>query len=996
MTIHQKNSMKLCPNRKALQAISASILALSLASANSYAQDAASQNSQTKNTQVQTAETVVVRGFRSSLRSAIAAKRMETDIVDAIRAEDIGKFPDLNLAESLQRISGVAIDRDGGEGRSITVRGLGPDFTRVRLNGLETIATTGGKDASGGTNRGRGFDFNIFASDLFNGLTVRKSLSAEIEEGSLGATVDLRTARPMDYPGFTMAASTQAGWNDLTEKANGRGTFMVSNKFLDGKFGALFSIAYGERLVWDEGPNTTRWDNGRNSFESPAGATSSGRFESFSTNGGTSFTTIPICTTTVNCVALAAGSEAANVVNALHPRIPRYSRYATDQKRLGMTTSLQWRPNDDALITLDGLYAKYNADREQTELEAISFSRTGAGTPRTDVYNYTIDSSGVMVKGTFNDVDLRTEHRFDKVETTFNQINLTYDQKITEKFKGTLLIGASNSLLDIAEQTTFTLDSYDVDGYSYDYTNMRNPQFNYGTSPTGCTLSQACFWTYVGNGTGTSANASNGLGDASLIRLRPQSVENSFKTGSIAFQYDWSDNIKIKFGGSTKLFTMDSVEFGRVTGDPLTTTTRNENGQGAIVAAIAGNIGQYGKTYQLNGQTFWIADLDKIRSQFGYDCRCVNQYGDFRVNTINGSSRGNNFGAQEDDFAYYLQADFKGELFSMPVRGNIGVRKVTTSQTVDGLIARATVDQIRIKRSYEDTLPAFNITFEPLDNLLVRLATSKTMSRPTLQSLSPGGSISTTAQTMSIGNPFLDPIRANTYDASVEWYPNRDTVLSVGFFKKDYRSYIQNLSRQIPFSETGYDISLLSGTNLTASSPFVVTQFVNTPGGSLQGYELNINQPFKFLPGFLSRTGGIVSFTKVESQIDYIVNPTSGATVRANLLNLSPQSWSATAYYEGEHLSARVSVSDRAEYISQFPAASGANYLIKDGTRNIDTQISYRFNDHLTIVFEGINLTDEFDYRGINYSTAYGNNAEILHDTTHSGRQFYLGARYKF
>ncbi len=985
LNLKTRNTRKLYSFSKALK-LSASAICISIIGSTAYAQE----------TKTAASETVVVTGFRSSLRSAIATKRAETDIVDSIKAEDIGKFPDLNLAESLQRISGVAIDRDGGEGRSITVRGLGPDFTRVRLNGMETIATTGGKDSSGGTNRGRGFDFNIFASDLFNGLTVRKSLSAEIEEGSLGATVDLRTARPFDYSGFSMAASAQTGWNDLTKKTNGRGTFMVSDKFLDGKLGALFSIAYGERLVWDEGPNTTRWDNGRNSFESPAGATSSGRFESYSTNGGASFTAIPICTTAANCVALPAGSEAANVVNALHPRIPRYSRYATDQKRLGMTSSLQWKLNPDGLVTLDMLYANYKADREQTELEAISFSRNGAGTPRTDVYNYTIDSRGVMVKGTFNDVDLRTEHRFDEVETEFSQINLTYDQRFTDKFKGTLLIGGSSSLLEIAEQTTFTLDSYDVDGYSYDYTNMNNPVFKYGTSPTGCTLEQSCFWTYVGNGTGTGSNASNGLGDASLIRLRPQSVENTFKTGSLAFQYDINEDLKIKFGGSTKQFSMQSIEYGRVTGDPLTTTTRNENAQGAIVAAIAGNIQNYGKQYMLNGQTFWVADLDKIRSDFGYDCRCVNQYGDFRVNTINGSSRGNNFSAFEDDFAYYLQADFRTKILSIPVRGNIGVRQVTTDQTVTGLISSTSVIPVTIKRSYKDTLPSVNLTFEPIQNLLVRFAASKTMSRPTLQSLSPGGTISTSNQTMSVGNPFLDPIRANTYDMSIEWYPNRDTIISMGLFKKDYESYIQQLSRQIPFSETGYDTSILSGTSLTNTSPFTVTQFVNTSGGELQGFEFNINQPFKFLPGLLSKTGGIFSFTSVESQINYVTNATTGSIVRANLVNLSPESWTTTFYYEGEKFSARFSVSDRAEYISQFPAASGANYLVKEGTRNLDMQMSYKLNEKLTMVFEGINLSDEFDYRGINYSTPYANNAEILHDTTHSGRQFYLGVRYKF
>ena len=168
-------------NRKgAILCTGASLLAMAFASS-AFAQEAgASKNS----------ETVVVTGFKSSVRSAIAAKKLENDIVDTIKAEDIGKFPDNNLAESLQRIPGVAIDRDGGEGKSITVRGLGPDFTRVRLNGLEAISTTGGKDKDGGANRGRGFDFNVFASELFNSLTVRKSLSAEIEEGSLGATVD--------------------------------------------------------------------------------------------------------------------------------------------------------------------------------------------------------------------------------------------------------------------------------------------------------------------------------------------------------------------------------------------------------------------------------------------------------------------------------------------------------------------------------------------------------------------------------------------------------------------------------------------------------------------------------------------------------------------------------------------------------------------------------------------------------------------------------------
>src|SRR5690606_23951828 len=125
-------------------------------------------------------EVVVTGSFRDSLANALNIKRGSAGAVDAIVAEDIADFPDLNLAESLQRIPGVAITRAGGEGRNISVRGLGPDFTRVRINGMEAVSTTGGTDSAGGTNRGRGFDFNTFSSDLFSSLIVRKTSSAEI------------------------------------------------------------------------------------------------------------------------------------------------------------------------------------------------------------------------------------------------------------------------------------------------------------------------------------------------------------------------------------------------------------------------------------------------------------------------------------------------------------------------------------------------------------------------------------------------------------------------------------------------------------------------------------------------------------------------------------------------------------------------------------------------------------------------------------------------
>src|SRR3569623_2177230 len=294
-----------------------------------------------------------VTGFRSSLAKALNLKQNENAAGDTILAEDIGKFPDLNLSESIQRIPGVAITRDGGEGRQITVRGLGSQFTRVRINGLEALTTAGGADASGGTNRSRSFDFNIFASDLFNAITVRKTAEASVDEGSLGATVDLRTARPFDYRGFTLTASLQGDYNDLANKVTPRGALLIADTFADGTLGALVSVAYTRRKLTEEGLSTVRW--------APATSVAPG----FQSIGGVNCTIVNGVPTPAEC---GPGDTAQ------HPRFPRVDRYYDDQKRLGITASLQWKPSGNTLVSLDGLYADFKGTREEQYLEAPSFS----------------------------------------------------------------------------------------------------------------------------------------------------------------------------------------------------------------------------------------------------------------------------------------------------------------------------------------------------------------------------------------------------------------------------------------------------------------------------------------------------------------------------------------------------------------------------------------------------------------------------------------------
>ena len=200
---------------------------------------------------------IVVTGYRRSLEKALNLKRESVSAVDAIVAEDIAKFPDQNLAESLQRIPGISIQRDGGEGRAITVRGLGAQFTRVRVNGLETVATS---SDGASANRDRAFDFNVFASELFSSLVGHKTAEPSLDEGSLGAVVDLNTGNPLaGKAGFTGVLSLQGSYNDLSNNVGPRVAGLLSWRNDAGTFGVNVSGAYSKTNTLELGNNSVRW-----------------------------------------------------------------------------------------------------------------------------------------------------------------------------------------------------------------------------------------------------------------------------------------------------------------------------------------------------------------------------------------------------------------------------------------------------------------------------------------------------------------------------------------------------------------------------------------------------------------------------------------------------------------------------------------------------------------------------------------------------------------
>ena len=943
-----------------------------------------------------TLEAITVTGFRASLESALNKKREDNGIVDVIKAEDIAKFPDTNLAESLQRIPGVVIDRDAGEGRNITVRGLGLDFTRVRINGIEALATTGGTDSSGGANRSRGFDFNVFASELFNTITVRKSSSADVEEGSLGATVDLQTSRPFDFKGFKASASVQGRYNDLAKDVDPRAAFLVSNTFADGKIGALVSGAYSKRHLFEEGFSTVRWDNGASSggWCAPTGVTPANPTNSTATTCGPAAQGVArLAGTAANIAAYDAARSAAN----FHPRLPRYGRLTHDQDRLGLTGAFQFRPVAGTLLTLDMLYSKLKATRQEDFLEAISFSRsaTQGGKPQTSVVDVAYAPNGAMLYGTFNGVDIRSESRFDKLTTTFNQPSLTWEQEVTDTLRFNAKIGRADSKFRNPVQTTTTLDALNVNGYTIDFRgNDRLPTITYPFDPTqpgGALTLVSVPQVTSGTQPGTVANTTT-----SEIRIRPQGSNN--RNDVVHFDLAWEavpDKFTVKAGGDYKKYAFDTFEFRRVNQNDTIFAPPAGTSIGSLTTTISG----FGSGLSLPGgtPTSWvIPNLNAIAQAYNIYCNCIQSGpaggpGDYTLSSItNGNARGNNRSVTETDKGAFLMSDFSHELFGLPIRGNFGARYVQTRQVAKGYQAAGGGTEVTVENSYNDWLPSANLVVNVTRDFIVRLAAAKVMARPQLGNLSPGGSISTTG-TLSItsGNPFLKPFRAKTFDASFEWYFDKNALLGVGLFHKDIGTYIQSLRTNVPFNQTGLPLSLLPS-NFNGTEVFQLTTPINTNGGKLNGFEINYQQPFTFLPGVFRNFGTLLNYTFVKSKIDYLISPTSPATITDDLLNLSPKSWNATLYYDDGKFSARVSTSYRKAFLTRVPGQNNNDVEGKNSSKNVDASMSYKVNENLDITLEGVNLTNEANDQFISRAR----NSSVVYHVT--GREYLFGFRYKF
>lgn len=883
------------------------VLAISsLATAQSLAQDS----------QAGSVEEITVTGYRGSLLKSLDEKRNSINAKESIMAEDIGKFPDLNIAESIQRIPGVAISREGGEGRNITLRGFSPSFTRTTLNGMEVPAGSDGLDSGGVTiNASRAFDFNVFASELFNRVDVQKTTTASMEEGGIAGTVDLYSAKPLDFDGLKIAASAQNGYNDLSEKNDPRLAFMVSDTFLDNTFGALFSVAYSERTVRQEGFGSVRWTT------------------PVATNNIYPASANPVITgadiAEDNCALNGSAVAATNCLWA--PRLPRADYFGNDQERLGLTTSLQYRPTDNAEITLDVLHSELANNR--VNYNSMEWFLTH--NEITPVALTVAPDGKRILAGTYDDVESWIESREQNSDSKFNQYVLSGEFNLSDSLTLNAMVGKATNEADREEVRFYYIS--DSHRYSFDYSdNAHIPKVSWGEG-----------YDYYDPENYQVTTANN----------RSNYVKKDNLTSKIDLTFT-EDRYSIKTGVAYNDRKVESRE-----------------GVGVYPAAFSAvgytkmlPVSNFGKGLDGNLVPFLVADFDAIYQ----DNRIAKGYtDDLAAAWIVG----------EETLAGFVEVNNNFDIGSMLLKTNFGIRAVSTDVTSQAWING---NPVEVKRDYKNFLPSMNFSLDVTDDVVTRLSYGKSMTRPDLGSLNIAGpTFGYSTRTVSnLGNPGLDPFESNDIDLSAEWYFAEESLLAVNYF---YKNVTTSLKTDIveKFIDPEYYSAILSDPQYDEAynaDPREVTYTHYIPvndsdGFDVKGYELIYQQTMSFLPGFLSNLGLVTNFTHVSA---------------GDMTGLSKNSHNLTVFYEEDNYGLRVSANNRDDYLLASPGGNGHVAEMKYGPTHIDFSSFYHFNDNMTFTFEVINLTDEVERI---YGTGDGT-MDLTRELNHTGRQFFVGVRY--
>jgi TonB-dependent receptor len=883
-------------------------------------------------------EEVVVTGIRAGLRTSLEVKRESIQVVDAISAEDIGDFPDKNLGEALQRITGVQISRQDGEGRGVSIRGAEPGLNRVEINGVTALSLTVGG--------GRDVDFRDLPVEFVSRLEVFKSSTPEMTEGGIGGTVRVITRRPLDSTEPYLAGSTQMVYSDLAEEYDPKLAIIGSRTFLNNTLGILGAATYEERHLDSHNARTTGWLR-RAPAASGAGAT-------------------PGRGTDVN------GDGTLDWI----PEIPRYGLDRRETKRPAFLGIVEWVPSEAVKVFAEGTYskAKEQVSSMYMQLSAasglIDYANSVVGPDNTVTHLEVIPSAQFPTELAYRNIngELEREQYTTAIGGEWDLGSFKLDGRVTY---------ASAEVQNDEKNSTATI--FGVPRAIVDYNNgERAPNFTFPGIDT------------------TTGDAVNNL--AAVFNPRTNSQEETSAQFNVEYQpaSDWLTSIKA--GVDVRELTMDSILFQRTI--QLTSRSGVGSGGATITVPVAQSVIQdiINSNSGINDVGFFATgDLG-----FGGGIRYWNDNNDATYNaTIAASGLGNidpyapnpNAGTnnsfqnfldtwevEEKTAAAYVQSSFKFDELPVPISGTLGVRYVDTETLSSGYnrfnqgggvvsFPRASLDG-----GYSKWLPSLNLRFDLSDELIGRMTAGKVLARPNPSQLALRRTLDSVGFTGSRGNPNLKPYEAIQYDLGLEWYFSQDGFVSATAFRKEISQFVVNTSVSEEVDGSPGDGS---GNEYTVTIPVNGQDEV-----TINGIEAGAQYAFDFLPQPFNGFGALANVTYQKDEGFKGKNVITGEVLP--FPGLSRLSYNYSLYFENERFGARASYNWREKWLIS-PSGRGALAEFNEDFGSLDASVSYNILPELTVFLEAINLLDD---QRIEHNTPL---RRIANETY--GSRYFLGVR---
>ena len=879
-------------------------------------------------------EEIVVTGIRGSMQQSLERKRNADHFVDAITAEDIGAFPDQNLAESLQRISGVAIDRKSGEGAFVSVRGLGPQFVQTTVHGRVSASNIapGDFDGMGSNNtKSRAVGFHAFQSGLVQAVEVHKSPRADHVEGGLGGFVDIQPRRPLELGKRHAAFSVDATRNELADDT-APGVFAMFSDVLSDNLGFMMSAQWDNRVFRTD--NMQGWSH-------------------------------VFRTVNVDGVEVGSGYYAQQINGELH---------ITDRDRLNVSSSLQWQPSDQLDVTFDVLFT----DNKTQEEDYWRDYRVRQGNTRITEAEFIEDNGTTIFTKISTTAGLFLSNQEEEVEA--ENLNLG----VNLKFQATdnLAINVDVSVSD-TEAPIFLSGAL-----------MRNTR----TQMT---------WQKYGSGRLPSITSTDPITDPDWYHVVWSSkaghlIDDRLSQWRVDVTYefdgDWLETIQV----GARTYRQDRRDRSRYLGtasqrgDPIA-----DHGGGVTHPAEGDFLSGLGLSVPANTPTpnreFLTRALETITPEgtFGWQGHTAESIANFPDFSLPFNEDLNH---NDDGNAIYAMVTFAGELGNTPYTGNFGVRYVDNSTGSKGEISEPididysdpTAPNIitspptftEVTHDYTETLPSLNLRFDPTDDIVVRVAAAKVLTRPRFLDLSPRQTVQARNRTTRGGNGTLDPTTAVQFDLAVEWYFDDYSIASVGLFTKDIEAFVQQ--EQTPTPWPGI-------IDPETNQPLVLVAFrpLNTGKSDLVGIELAFQRTFAdLLPAPWDGLGIITNYTYIDSGSDFL-NELTGAAY--GIPGLSENTINFTLFYEKGPWIGRVSYNYRDDFNDSIADGQGHPKFV-DSYDQWDASFGYAVNDNISIMLEGINLTDENVYY---YNLLGTSTMEHIVQATHAGRRFQAGVRWR-